>query len=369
MNNSICPLCKGKMKRNGKTKAGTQRWYCPACLLSTTHKYDNKAKRLEEFLSWLMSKEPQTSMPGAGRTFRRRTAEFWELWPQPPVVDEVFRAVYVDGIWISRNIVVLIACSDDHVLGWYLARSESAESWRALLSRIAPPDMVVTDGGSGFAAAVAAEWPGTKVQRCTFHVFCQVKRQTTSRPKLDAGKELYQVSKALLKVRDTEAAAKWLASYAEWASRWDSFLKEYTLIDGRREYTHQRLRKARGSINRVLDQGAMFTFLDDGLTGDGPLPAMNNMIEGAVNAQLRHMLQEHRGMSAIRRIKAVFWWCYLHCEYQVTPAEILRTMPTDNDIEGMYATAARSDQGNKGAPGWGNVAVWNEFHTAVPWRQ
>ena len=357
------------MKRNGKTKAGTQRWYCPACLLSTTHKYDNTAKRLEEFLSWLMSKEPQSSMPGGGRTFRRRTAEFWQLWPQPPVVDEILRVVYVDGIWIARGVVVLIACSDAHVLGWYLARAESTAAWTALLSRIAAPDMVVTDGGSGFAAAAAAQWPRSKVQRCAFHVFCQVKRQTTTRPKLDCGRELYAIAKALLKVKDTGAAATWLASYAEWCSKWDAFLKEYTFIEGKKEYTHQRLRKARGGIGKVLRQGCMFTYLDDDLTREGPLPSMNNMIEGGVNAQLRHVLQEHRGMSTIHRIKAVFWWCYLHCEYQLPPARMLRIMPTDEDIERMYTLAAHSKEGTQNLPGWGDVAVWSEFHAAIPWRQ
>lgn len=74
----------------------------------------------------------------------------------PEVVDEVFRVVYVDGIWIARDCVVLVACGDEHVLSWHLARAETAAAWRSLLSRIAPPDMVVTDGGSGFASAVAA---------------------------------------------------------------------------------------------------------------------------------------------------------------------------------------------------------------------
>lgn len=46
-------------------------------------RYDNTAARFDEFLSWLLSKDTQLEMPGAGRTFRRRTAEFWEVWPIP----------------------------------------------------------------------------------------------------------------------------------------------------------------------------------------------------------------------------------------------------------------------------------------------
>ncbi len=66
----------------------------------------------------------------------------------PEVVDEIHRVVFVDGIWIARDLVVLIACSEPHVLSWHLARAETASAWRSPLSRIAPPDMVVADGGS-----------------------------------------------------------------------------------------------------------------------------------------------------------------------------------------------------------------------------
>ena len=116
----------------------------------------------------------------------------------PEAVDEVHRVVFVDGIWVARGAVVLIACTERHVLSWHLARAETSAAWRSLLSRAAPPDVVVTDGGSGFAKAVAAEWPRTRVQRCVFRAFCQVKRCTTTRPKLQAGVELYALAKELL---------------------------------------------------------------------------------------------------------------------------------------------------------------------------
>ena len=49
----------------------------------------------------------------------------------------------------------------------------------------------------------------------------------------------------------------------------------------------------------------MFVYLDTSLTCT--CSATNNHIEGGVNAQLRTMLRNHRGMSIERRIKAVFW--------------------------------------------------------------
>ncbi|MDB1881024.1 transposase, partial [Collinsella aerofaciens] len=168
-----CPYCGGRTKRNGRTSSGSQRWRCTACGASTTVRYDDTATRLEEFLGWLLSKDSQATMPGGGRSFRRRTAEFWEVWPMPVPDGELHRVLHVDGIWVARDLVVLICCSGERVVSWYMARSENSRAWSALMAPIPAPEVVVTDGGSGFAKAVRETWPRTRVQRCTFHAFSQ----------------------------------------------------------------------------------------------------------------------------------------------------------------------------------------------------
>lgn len=45
--------------------------------------------------------------------------------------------------------------------------------------------------GIGFVKELKQMWPKAKHQRCIFHVFCQVKRYTTSRPNSMAGIERY----------------------------------------------------------------------------------------------------------------------------------------------------------------------------------
>lgn len=64
--------------------------------------------------------------PGGGRAARRHFHQFWQLWPVNPLVDEVHHVVFVDGIYLSRKLVVLIACTKTHVLGWHVARQERA---------------------------------------------------------------------------------------------------------------------------------------------------------------------------------------------------------------------------------------------------
>ncbi|MFR8832057.1 MAG: IS256 family transposase, partial [Eggerthella lenta] len=108
MDNPKCGACGGAMKRNGKTKAGAQRWRCKACGASTTHRIDNSAKELDAFLRWLFSKRGQEDFGCSSRTFRRKAARFWQMWPLPSYTGEVCDVVFLDGIWIS-GLVVLIA--------------------------------------------------------------------------------------------------------------------------------------------------------------------------------------------------------------------------------------------------------------------
>ena len=151
------------MIRHGKTSTGRQRWRCKTCQITTLNEIDSTAKHLDEFVAWLLGRRRQVDLPGGGRSFRRRCEPLWQLWPFSPIVDEVHEVIFVDGIHLGRGAVVLIAQTPDCVLGWYAARSENSRAWEALMSRIAPPDVVVTDGGSGFEKARKKAWPYTRV--------------------------------------------------------------------------------------------------------------------------------------------------------------------------------------------------------------
>ena len=88
----------------------------------------------------------------------------------------------------------------------------------------------------------------------------------------------------------------------------------------------------------------------------------------AVNAQLRGVLRDHRGMSDLHRVKAVFWWCYMHTESPLPAAEILRIMPTDDDIEAIYQEKLQLPGRYDGPNEWGDGLVWSELHHSTPWR-
>lgn len=121
MDNPKCDACGAPMKRNGKTKSGAQRWRCKGCGASSTHHIDNSAKQLKAFLKWLMGKQTIEEAASCSKaTFERRTERFWRLWPLSSYTGEVHDVVFVDGIYVTRKLVVLIASTRrQNVLPWH----------------------------------------------------------------------------------------------------------------------------------------------------------------------------------------------------------------------------------------------------------
>lgn len=371
MKHAICPSCGGPCIKYGKNKSGTQRWRCNACSMIITPKFDNAAKQLQVFLKWLFGKQTQREMPAEGRTFRRKAKQFWDIWPMPPRIDSERDVVFVDGIYMGRKACVLICCDAQHVLGWYLCRYEHSGAYKALLSRIAEPRMVVSDGGTGFAKALRQTWKHAKLQRCTFHVFSQVRRYTTSRPKTLAAMELYILAKDLLHLKNKVEAEKWVHRFIDWMERYQAFLNQMTVDEnGQRRPTHERLLKARNSLIRLIRDGTLFTYLDEELLRTiEKIPSTNNQIEGGVNARLRAMLRDHRGLNIERRIKAAFWWCYMHSPEPLSAKELLKVMPTDESIAEIYKRLSPQKKIESSIPTWGDAIVWSELHRTSPYPE
>lgn len=361
MGRPSCGVCGSQMVKNGTTSAGVQRWRCRSCGSSQTRRIDNASKLLKGFVGWLLGKLTQEELGMPARTFRDKTRRFWSLWPILPICDEIHHVVYMDGLWIAKDVVLLIASTDEFVIGCHLARSENSKDWGCLMRRIAPPDVLVCDGAGGIEKARRAHWPATRVQRCLFHVFNSVKRCTTTRPKLQAGAELYGVAKVLLHVTTLNEAAEWLVTFQRWCSSWEEFLKEKTIVDGRRQYKHERLRKARRILEALCREGTLFTYLDEELLEKGPIASTTNKIESN-NAAIRAVLRTHRGMRVDHRIKAVFWHCYMGSETPRPFAELVRMLPSDADVLTWRRKAAQASNSDEDLARWGQGIVWAEFH-------
>ena len=325
---------------------------------------------LETALRWLFSKESQAERKVPARTLRRMNELMWNLWPPVPLIDEVYDVVHLDGIHLHRDAVVPVAIASGHVIGWYVAGNETSAAWGNLMARISPPLTVVIDGGGGVLKALRAHWPDTRVQRCLFHVCMNITALTGLKPRLEAGKQLRKIAVMLSRVTDGDSAAAWLVAYNQWEQQHAAFLDEKSVYaDGSIADQHQRLVKARRMIRKRIREGHLFTFLEPPAGCEQAIPATNNLIESQ-NARIRDMLRHHRGLSLLRRIKAICWWCHQHGEHPEPAGWLAANALTDQQIERLYRQAwEHGPQGayeTFGIPNrYGTGIDWNEFHTST----
>lgn len=154
-------------------------------------------------------------------------------------------------------------------------------------------EAAVIDGKRG----VKAIFDDVPVQMCQFHQIQIVKRYLTSRPKLDAGKELRAITLALPVM--TEKSFTELLK--EWHNRWKDFLKERTYREDEKhwQYTHRRIRSAYRSLMSNLPNLFIYQKYPE-----LHIPNTTNSIDGYFS-RLKSLLNIHRGLTKQRRYKLI----------------------------------------------------------------
>lgn len=271
-----------------------------------------------------MGKQSQVELRTAysDRTWRAQTAWCWEIVPRPSLSGEVYPVILLDGIRIG-SLVCLIARTPDYVIGWAWVGWESSNTWEKLLKQFPSPGVVVCDGQKGILLAIARCWPSTRVQRCHFHVWQNIRSKLTLFPQTEASQHLLLLTKILLKgIQTNEDAERWQGKLQAWEKLHGDFIRERTTTPnskpGQRtwRYTHERVRSAYRQLAKLLRDDQLFTYLQETLlaTTDHPIPRTTNYVEGGINSQLRTKLKLHRGMSEEHQRRLVEWYLYSRTE-------------------------------------------------------
>ena len=151
----------------------------------------------------------------------------------------------------------------------------------------------IVDGKRG----VMSVFSDIPVQMCQFHQIAIMRRYLTSRPKLDAGKEL----RAIALVLPVSTESSYRAILEEWHSRWSEFLKERTYTTNGKQwfYTHRRIRSAYRSICTNLPY--LFTYQKYPHLN---IPNTTNSIDGYFS-RIKGLLNVHRGLTTKRRYRII----------------------------------------------------------------
>jgi hypothetical protein len=293
------------MQRWGKTAAGRQRFYCPLCLKSSTRRRPDLREKikLQTFVAWLtettglatMAKKLRVSISSLTKSFM----PFWEYLPLPKPIIGNSEVLVVDGVSVVKHSLVVLVIFDRlrrSPVSWFYTVRESYSSWLAIFFELkvkgVNPRVIVCDGQKGLIKAIYTIWPEVVIQRCVIHINRQAKSWLTKSPHTDAGKELLQIVKALLRIETQEQKQTWLKSFSQWLVDYDDFLKERTYhsqLAKRWWYTHKKLRAVRSLLKNSLDN--LFIYLDD-----CQVPRTSNDVEGGINSRIKDLLRIHRGL-------------------------------------------------------------------------
>lgn len=152
---------------------------------------------------------------------------------------------------------------------------------------------IVCDGKRGMFTAFG----DVPVQMCQFHQAAIVTRYITKNPRLEAGKELKQLT-LLLSKTDKES---FVGGLNEWYKKWKNFLTEKTINTdtGKWHYTHRRIRSAYRSLKTNLPY--LFTWYDH---PELNMPNTCNSLEG-IFTNLKTKLRVHAGLKESRKKKFI----------------------------------------------------------------
>jgi len=152
---------------------------------------------------------------------------------------------------------------------------------------------IICDGRKGLFELFGNDIP---VQMCQFHQVAIIRRYLTKKPKMQASKELWELTLLLVKT-DKESFE---GAFGHWFDKWETFLNERKTDEkGKKRYVHKRLRSAYRSIRNNLPY--LFTWYDRmGLN----IPNTTNAIDG-VFADLKNKLRNHNGLSIARKKKFI----------------------------------------------------------------
>lgn len=152
---------------------------------------------------------------------------------------------------------------------------------------------IICDGRKGLFQLFVGDIP---LQMCNFHQVAIIRRYLTKKPKMEASKELWELT-LLLVHTDKES---FTGRLAYWFSKWESFLNERKTDDkGKKRYVHKRLRSAYRSLKTNLPY--LFTWYDN---MELKIPNTTNAIDGHF-ADLKNKLRNHNGLSIVRKQKFI----------------------------------------------------------------
>lgn len=138
------------MRKNGRTSAGAQRWKCTDCAITYSYTRPDLGEQatFAAFIDYLLGKGAQHEVDGTatGRTLRYRFSWCWNVATPPlAVTGEIYDQLFIDGIYLAYNWVLLTAVNErGQVVARQWASAENTAAYTALLKPLPPPRLITS---------------------------------------------------------------------------------------------------------------------------------------------------------------------------------------------------------------------------------
>ena len=207
--------------------------------------------------------------------------------------------VVMDTTYFGRKFGVMVFKNslDGAVLLKRYVRNETIKDYEKGIAEITRRGIsvqaIVCDGRRGVVQA----FPDIPVQICQFHQMKTVTKYLTKKPKLEASKELRNITLKLVK----SSEAEFVSMLDSWFTKWKDVLDERTRneVDGKTFYTHKPLRSAYRSLRNNL-----FHLFEYEHWKELGIPNTTNCLDGQFS-DLKNKLRNHNGLSVGRKKKLI----------------------------------------------------------------
>jgi transposase-like protein len=301
-----------KVKCNGKSSRGKQRYLCLSCKRSFTWRLSKplEQRRFNWFKLWIIeaySVRELAIIKRVSQSTVKRVIKYWiKQTPNQSSNDfSEVKHIILDGTFLKRPRGIYAAMdSETHKLIYAAVNvRESAKDLLDFYSKLSEaglyPESATTDGNTAQMKQLRLIWPEIKLQRCIVHVQRQGLSWCRRNPKRTDAKHLRELLLKLTEVKTKEESQRFIKGFYAWENRFGTGIES----SPNRGWVFSDIIRARSMVIKAIPN--LFHYIDN-----SKIARSTNALEGYFSRVKEHY-RLHRGLSKRNKINYFKWYFYL----------------------------------------------------------
>jgi len=201
--------------------------------------------------------------------------------------------IILDASCFEKDLWLLLFRANEQNIDFMIVDSEKNNYYEMMLGKLKDKCDSLSftlDGKPGLKKLIREIFEDSPIQLCQVHFSRNIRKYTTSRPKTDSGKDLYDLAMSVTHLQERE----FIDRFKEIEDRYSEFLKER---NEHKQFKHKRLRSTVNAFRRdipYLFVCQRFPYLQ--------IENSTNSCEGYFS-HLKKMVNVHPGLSPLSRIR------------------------------------------------------------------